>query len=146
MAKSIRPQKYNIRRKYKNFSWPATPFFLGYSLLAIGICQTLNNGQHQPTIEGATNQDNQNSFYDNYDHLDYYIQLNERERARNANMTAKQAYTDVEASYTINLIRIGIMFFMILCVFFTLLNLDAFEGIFSSAKKYRSNIYSSYYD
>lgn len=135
-------------------AWPAAPFFLGYAALALALSACYQTVARSPTgaLEGAANQknnpdnpDNQ-SFYDNPDHLQYYVQLNERERARGANLTAKQAYEDVEASYTINLIRIGIMFFMTLCLFFTILNLDVFEDMFSPAQKYRSNIYSSQYD
>lgn len=132
-------------------AWPAAPFFVGYAALALGLSACYQTVARAPTsaLEGAANQknnpDNQ-SFYDNPDHLQYYVQLNERERARDANLTAKLAYEDVEASYTINLIRIGIMFFMTLCLFFTILNLDVFEDMFSPAQKYRSNIYSSQYD
>lgn len=64
--------------------------------------------------------------YNNSDHVKYYNLLKEREQARYGNMTAKQAYQDVNASYTINLIHIGIMFFLTLCIFFTILNLDMF--------------------
>lgn len=133
------------RRPPGRRAWPAAPFFLGYAALALALSACYQTVARAPAsaLEGAANQQ---SFYDNPDHLQYYVQLNERERARGANLTAKQAYEDVEASYTINLIRIGIMFFMTLCLFFTILNLDVFEDMFSPAQKYRSNIYSSQYD
>tara|TARA_B110000483_G_scaffold171588_1_gene203050 strand:- start:183 stop:794 length:612 start_codon:yes stop_codon:yes gene_type:complete len=64
--------------------------------------------------------------------MEYYLELEDRDSARVDNMTSKQAYDDLNTSYSLQLAHIGIMFFFTLCVLFTLLNLDAFEGLFGS--------------
>ena len=113
-------------QKTKSLS-KAQPFFIMYSVIAIFV-----SAAWRPR-EGYANP---KYGYNNDDHVKYYHLLKEREHARTGNMVAKQAYEDVNASYTINLIHIGIMFFLLLCVFFTILNLDMF-----APASYESSVY-----
>lgn len=75
------------------------------------------------------------------EHLHYYHLLREREKAREYNMTAKQAYVDLNDSMTVNLIHVGIMFFLVLSVLFTLFNLDYFRKFFTETNELGANVY-----
>lgn len=77
------------------------------------------------------------------EHLHYYHLLREREKAREYNMTAKQAYVDLNDSMTVNLIHVGIMFFLVLSVLFTLFNLDYFRKFFTETNELGANVYRS---
>lgn len=110
--------------KTKRPSWPY-PFFVMYSVIAIFLSAAWSARQR----EGYKG-------YNNDDLIKYYNLLKEREHARSGNMTAKQAFEDANASYAINLIHIGIMFFLLLCIFFTVLNLDMF-----APTSYDSSVY-----
>ena len=128
----------NYTPKFNILSKITLPFFIGYAIIALVgsiLYQSLSKNK-QSLIEGAQN-------HQQKDYINYYHRLQERELARQANMTIKQANNDINSSYTINIIHIGIMFFMTLCIFFTILNLDMFENIFSSNNSYNSNIYAS---
>lgn len=78
-----------------------------------------------PVREGQTTKDDDDDL-----RMGYYLALEDREKARVYNMTSKQAYDDLNTSYSLQLAHIGVMFFFTLCVLFTLLNLDVFEGLF----------------